>query len=163
MHRLLNAFQGMFQVPPAVISTKFRAIMREVVQEEYPNFRCSAARAILEGKIPGVPKPVAPIHPAWKKRVQQSLYLLDLFETICLRYIESVIKEQKPEIREDAKNLASNLGSVKIPRLLESVYGLDRSAGKSKKERSSARRESKEREVRREGSPKEKEVEQVPM
>ena len=163
MHRLLNAFQGVFRVPPAVINTKFRAVMREVVEEEYPHFRCSAARAVLEGRIPGVPKPVAPIHPAWKKRVQQSLYLLDLFETICLRYIESVIREQKSEIREDARNLSFNLGSVKIPRLLETVYELDKKTGKLKKEKPSARRENKGKKDRKEGSSKEEEVEQVPV
>ncbi len=124
--RLFAAFQSMFGIPPGVIRTPFKRILREVIEEEYPHFRCSSARAVLDGLVPGIPKPVDRIHPVWVKRVRAALYLLDVFETVCHRYIESQIAAQATETRHAVAAVRKSVGSSKVPRLLEAVYRLEK-------------------------------------
>lgn len=121
MERILCSFGTIFGIPKAAIRTVFKTVIREVVDEEYPNFRCSSLRAVLEGRIPDVPEPVKPIHPAWKKRMQQTLYLLDLMETICCRYIEQEVAKQLTNVRQDAQALQRTVGTTKVPWLMEAL------------------------------------------
>ena len=88
LERVLYAFQTVLGIPRGIVQTPFKRHLYSLIQDEYPRFRCSALRAVLEGRIPGIPKPVEPIHPQWRKKVQQALYLLDLCETIVHKHIE---------------------------------------------------------------------------
>lgn len=80
--RMLSALGNIFGTPKGAISTDFRERMEKVFKKEYPNLRCSTARALFEGRIEGIPKPLSDIPPAWKKLLQQALSVLDMFETM---------------------------------------------------------------------------------
>jgi len=122
-NRILQAF-GAFKIPPAAISSDFKALITQVLRDEFPALRCSVARAIIEGRIPGVPVPAAHIHVGWKLRIKQMLYLLDIFETIAYRYLENQIKEQSTPVRNQIRGIAKTLGTTKIPGLMEAVFDL---------------------------------------
>jgi len=122
-NRILQAFSA-FKIPPIAISTKFKDLITQVLKDEFPALRCSTARAIIEGRIPGVPLPAECIHVGWKLRIKQMLYLLDIFETIAYRQLENQIKEQSTPIRNQIRGIAKTLGTTKIPGLMEAVFDL---------------------------------------
>jgi hypothetical protein len=136
MHRLLTAFQSLFGLGMSAVSTEFRAFVRKVIEEDHPTFRCSAARMIFEGRIPGVPKPYGVILPGFKKRYVQYLYLMDLFETIVQRYLEEEVRGLSTSSRKEVRELKSVLGTVKVPKveiLLDALRKEDRRKGKKAK------------------------------
>ena len=135
--RMLTAFQHTFGVGKSAISTKFREKVKEVFDAEQPKLRCSIARAIFEGRIPGVPKPLHYIPPSWEYRIKYALALLDMFETIGALYVESKIEELDPTLKGQADVVRESLGGLKVPRLLEEVTKTETKPTKkvSKKER----------------------------
>lgn len=100
LERTLYAFQSVLMIPKPIVSRKFCKVLHEAILKDYPGLRCSAARAILEGRIPGIPKPTAEVHSSSVKRIQQALCLLDIFETIAHTYLE---KEEKDRAQQDSK------------------------------------------------------------
>lgn len=116
--RVLNAFQTIFGLPKAIISSKFRRVIHEVVEEEYPNFRCSAARALIENRVPGIPPIVGVIQPQWRKRVLHTLYLMDLFETIVARYIEGLLADQSAAVKKEIETIRKTFGGTKLPGIM---------------------------------------------
>lgn len=123
-NRVLQAFSA-FKIPSAAISTDFKLYLNRLIRDNFPDLRCSVARAIIEGRIPGVPIPAAHIHIGWRHRVRQMLYLLDIFETIAYLHVEKQIKEQSPTVRNQIKGVTKVMGGVKVPRLMETVFQLE--------------------------------------
>ncbi|KPL09539.1 hypothetical protein AMJ71_06110 [candidate division TA06 bacterium SM1_40] len=115
--RISAAFANVLGLPRGVISTAFKSVIDEVLKEEYPRFRCSSLRAIVEGRVPGVPIPVVEVSIGWKKRLLQALTLMDFFETILARYIEGLLDEQRADIRKQIETVTGPLGGAKIPRV----------------------------------------------
>lgn len=84
--RLTGAFEHCLGVPSSILSTAFRAFVLEVFRSEAPALRCSAARAIMEGRVPGVPRPAEGFPANTKKQLNAFLLLADVFETISRHY-----------------------------------------------------------------------------
>lgn len=89
MERMLIAFQELFGIPRGSVSTKFRKLLKDTMEEHMPNLRCSSARAILEDRL-NIPCPITKIHYVYRRRLSRGLLLLDLFETICQDILEKV-------------------------------------------------------------------------
>ena len=117
--RILYAFPNVFRLPRGLVSSRFKEVMNQVLREDYPNFRCSSARAIFEGRVPGVSKPIETINPSWKKHLEQSLTLLDFFETVVHRYLEEELKKASADTKTEVRGMSKALGTIKIPRLVE--------------------------------------------
>lgn len=127
MTRILCAFEAVFGIVPGRVSSEFRVKLQTCVDEHYPALRCSTARAILEGRIPGIEAPVSLQRE--QKHLRQALFLLDALETMAAVYVEDVIKEKSPEFKAEIDILKQTMGSVKVP----GVMGIFQSAEKSEK------------------------------
>ena len=82
LERAICAFDGVFMIPKGTVSSAFKERLHTTILRHTPNFRCSAARAVLTGAIPGIPPVVAQVHSSSVKRIQQALCLLDIMETM---------------------------------------------------------------------------------
>jgi hypothetical protein len=131
--RILYAFRSVFRVPKVLISSKFREVMEKILNEDYPSLRCSAARAIFEGRIPGVAKPIETINPDWKKHLEQCFAILDLFETMAYQYLEEELKKSSADAKAEVKGMARTLGTIKLPRLVQFLEQETKNAVKDKK------------------------------
>lgn len=94
-YKAVEAFFHMFGIPPAGVSSEFRRKLQECAERNHPNLACSAARALFEGRVPGIPKPVSPIEPGWMLRVEVGLILLDCFETLVKETMNNAIEDSK--------------------------------------------------------------------
>ena len=102
LERALCALEGVFKIGKGTASTKFKEHLHQTILHGYSKgFRCSAARAILTGAIPGIPMPVAEVHSSSVKRIQQALCLLDLFETMAAEGLTKA--QQPPEVTPNKK------------------------------------------------------------
>ena len=117
--RILHAFRNVFNVPTGLVSSKFKEVMNKVLQENYPDLRCSSARAIFEGRIPGVAKPIETINPNWKKQLEQCFAILDLMETIVFLYLEEEIQKSTLKIKSEVKGVSKAIGSTKLSGLVQ--------------------------------------------
>jgi len=79
---LLIHLQSIFGIPTATISSAFRETLRHTMEHRFPRLRRSAARAILEGKVPGVPNVIVGVPNGVQGHLKKTLQLLDLLETI---------------------------------------------------------------------------------
>lgn len=100
--RLTAAFEHCMGVPHSILATDFRAFVMDVFRTEAPRLRCSAARAIMEGRYKGIPRPAEGYPSNTKKQLKQFLLLCDVFETISRHY-----EEQLSELKTKADNEAS--------------------------------------------------------
>jgi hypothetical protein len=116
MARILQAFMSVFGLPPGRVSTEFRAALQKTIDSQYPNFRCSTARAVLEGRIPGVPSPVT-LHRE-QKQLKQALFLLDALETMAAAYIDERLKSLPQNLRSEVEVLRKTMGSAYVPGIL---------------------------------------------
>jgi hypothetical protein len=85
--RAMYAFPTLFGIPHELVTTSFRNYAKDVLKRRHPFLNCSAARAIFEGRIPGIPKPTA--HFRNSKMMQQCIYLLDLCETLLTDWVKN--------------------------------------------------------------------------
>ena len=104
LQRLLFAFQNAFGILPGVVSREFKAEIEKVMEWDYPKLRCSSVRAVMEGRIPGIPKPLETVHPQFKRRYDQALTLFDLMETMVQHKVklETRVDNRKKNVVEDA-------------------------------------------------------------
>lgn len=116
MTRILQAFLSVFGLPSGRVSTEFRAALQKTIDVEYPYFRCSVARAVLEGRIPGVPPPLT-LHRE-QKQLRQALFLLDALETMAAVYVEGRLKSVAPELRSEVELLKRTMGTAYVPGIL---------------------------------------------
>jgi hypothetical protein len=116
MTRILHAFMSVFGLPSGRVSTEFRAALQKMIDSEYPDFRCSTARAVLEGRIPGIPAPVT-LHRE-QKQLRQALFLLDALETMAAIYVDGRLKGLAPEIRSEVDLLRKTMGTAYVPGIL---------------------------------------------
>lgn len=119
--RFLASFNSILGLPRVLVSSKFQTLMNEILKEDYPALRCSAARAIMEGRIPGIPKPIETVQPGWRLQLAQGLALMDLFETILYRYVQEQIQECSTKTRGEVNSLSRAVGTAKLPRLMTSL------------------------------------------
>jgi hypothetical protein len=124
--RVLVAFQSILGLPRAIINSEFKKIVQEVLNEEYPHLRCSAARALIEGRVPGIPLPVRNVQPQWKKKLKQALCLLDIFETIIARYVEKRIEEAPPRVKNQLKTVTEVFGTDKVSGIMNVLQTADK-------------------------------------
>lgn len=130
--RVLHAFQSIFGLPMGIISSEFRRVLHEVIEEEYPHLRCSAARAVIENRIPGISPVVGVVQPQWRKRLLHALYLMDLLETVAARYVEALMRDQPAGVRKDLETIRNVFGGVKLPGIMGVLSDAqqDKKAGK---------------------------------
>jgi hypothetical protein len=118
-HKTYQAFFAMFGIPSNLISTEFKKFTEETCKKIHPRYHCSAARAIIEGRIPGVPSPVMKINKMWEEKVNLALHLLDFFETLLQLHSQRVLLDASEDLRDDAKALTDVVGTTKVPLLFE--------------------------------------------
>lgn len=147
-HRFFLAFSEAMGIPDALIRTEFKKYIQDFAKGIYPNLHCSSLRAVLEGRIPGVPIPVQPVPPMRRTRVELILFLADLSETLVQEYISKRIKSLKDDRRVDEMRVVQDvLGTSKVPSVLDALMkGGDPNAKRKQKaaqrdEGSSSRRE----------------------
>lgn len=85
---LVIHFRDMFGIPPAVISSDFRRVIEETMEMHFPRLRRSGARAIIEGRIPGLCSVMVAAPNGIQGKLNKTLQLLDLLETIHCKYME---------------------------------------------------------------------------
>lgn len=122
LERALRGMQQLIGMNKTGFDTLFKDVIEDVFDSEYPNFRCSTFRAIMEGRLGIAPVDVIP--PKCRKQVEQILTALDVLETVVCKWLENKIDQYGPQVRSDAKALATTHGSVKLPRLFEALYAL---------------------------------------
>lgn len=91
--RALYALPAIFGIPRGLVTSDFEAWCKTVLNRRHPFLHCSAARAVFEGRIPGLPKPTH--HLRASKLMQQAMYLLDMFETLVCDYMRYGDKSAK--------------------------------------------------------------------
>jgi hypothetical protein len=116
MTRILCAFEAVFGIAPGRVSPLFRAQLQDCVNKNYPALRCSTARAILEGRIPGIEAPVSLQRE--QKHLRQALFLLDALETMAAAYVESEIEKNTPQFQVEIDILKKTMGTDKLPGVL---------------------------------------------
>jgi hypothetical protein len=133
LHKALQALFQMFGIPTPVITSAFKRYIEEAVADVHPDYTCSAARSIVEGRIPGVPPLVHTIHPMWREQLEMALHLLDLFETLVQRHVVEMVRNADSSTRRDIKAIESIIGtnrSSALRNFLESAHAKqDKKAG----------------------------------
>lgn len=129
--KFLSSFSNILCVHKGLIQKEFRLALRDVLREK--KLVRSTFGDMMEGRIPGVPSPLNSLPPGAVKRVDQMLLMMDVIETFAHRYIEGLIKEQSTGVRSEVREMVGVLGTVKLPRLTEAVYGLKDSKVESSK------------------------------
>jgi len=99
--RALAGLFRLFGLPPAAFHTKFRNCLREVLDQEMPNLRCSTARAVLEGRIPDIPKPISNVPSSSQAHLRAALLALDLMETVVCKYLEKEGLRKDPKVLQE--------------------------------------------------------------
>lgn len=94
LERILIAFSSTLGLPRAAVSTKFKEVLVQAL-DEFPDMRCSAVRALIEGRIPGVPQPFTTIPYAVRRNLEKALYLMDCFETIIQLHFQRLAEQDK--------------------------------------------------------------------
>lgn len=121
LDRILNAFFTEFRISKFLLKADFREYIERIMASHYPDLKCSPARAVMEGRIPGVPRMIDDMPPMTKKKIQHCLILMDLFETIVYEYVETVISSQKEGVQRAIRIAKKSLGSTRLPRLLDEI------------------------------------------
>lgn len=154
VEQVMQAMSNLFGVNRAVLGSEFRNKVRETIQAHIRNrtrfrannrryragrdkpsemtLRCSTLRAVMDGRLPGVPSPLPHIPSASKCLVDQFLMLLDVVETMACEYVETLLEEQKEEVQIEMNELRKLTGTSKAPRLLGAVYQISMSSRKGK-------------------------------
>lgn len=99
MERMMQSFQVVFGIPRGCISTEFKNHVHAVLTKNYPRLNCSIPRAIIEGRFPGIPKPIATLHTRWKRQTVMALRLFDLMATMARLEQEEKIEKASPVIK----------------------------------------------------------------
>ena len=99
------ALSRMFGFSMNLISLDMKAFMLKVVTEHTPNLCCSSLRAIMEGRVPGIPKPTSH-DPVKNHYARTTLMMMDVMDTIVREYL----REQ-----EDGLGLLDGVGSETRP------------------------------------------------
>ena len=80
------ALSRMFGFSMNLISLDMKAFMLKVVTEHTPNLCCSSLRAIMEGRVPGIPKPTSH-DPVKNHYARTTLMMMDVMDTIVREYL----------------------------------------------------------------------------
>lgn len=131
----LSSFSNILCVHRGLIQKEFRLALRDVLRGK--NIIRSTFSDMMNGRIPGITPPLHSIPPGAVKRVDQMLLLMDVIETFAHRYLEGLIKEQSTGVKAEVEEMVGALGTVKLPRLTEAVYGLEESKVKGHKRKGS--------------------------
>ena len=99
LQRVLMAFTHTFHLPHGAIKTPFRELLTNT-SVKFPKFRCSAARALIEGRIPGLPQPFNSIPHHVRRDLDKTLYLLDIFDTIVQLHFEEIEKGREQQAKK---------------------------------------------------------------
>ncbi len=102
------ALSRMFGFSMNLISVEMKAFMLKVVTERSPHLCCSSLRAVMEGRIPGIPKPTSH-NPVKNHYARTTMMMMDVMDTIVAEYLreqeeglsllgESVTDEEEAEI-----------------------------------------------------------------
>lgn len=75
-------FGQIMGVAPGAQLGEWRRYAQRFIEQHHPQFRQSAARAIMHGKLPGVPVPLGQILPVHGPTIERSLLALDVLQTI---------------------------------------------------------------------------------
>jgi len=123
-HRVIQSFLNTLGVPKILVTKDFRGALDDMLEEDYPALCCSSARAVLEGRIPGLPAPARPLRRS--KKLEQVLCLMDVLETLVCRFLENQIAEKATSIRREVEVVGDTFGGVKLPRLMRAVLELEK-------------------------------------
>lgn len=116
-----QGYYHLFGVLPERLPREFRQYLKDVVERNRGHMRRSNLRALVEGKIPGVPFPLPRTRlntgdevlalTGSKKKIDQILFFMDLVETI----VFDKISEMSQQV-EDADKLLGTPDPVKPPK-----------------------------------------------
>lgn len=80
------ALSRMFGFSMNLISLEMKAFMLKVVTERTPHLCCSSLRAIMEGRVPGLPKPTSH-NPTKNHYARTTMMMMDVMDTIVCEYL----------------------------------------------------------------------------
>ncbi len=80
------ALSRMFGFSMNLISAEMKAFMLKVVTERTPHLCCSSLRAVMEGRIPGIPKPTSH-NPVKNHYARTTMMMMDVMDTIVCEYL----------------------------------------------------------------------------
>lgn len=82
------ALSRMFGFSMNLISEEMKAFMLKVVTERTPHLCCSSLRAVMEGRIPGIPKPTSH-DPVKNHYARTTMMMMDVMDTIVCEYLRT--------------------------------------------------------------------------
>ncbi len=80
---LSRGLSMLFGVPPAMFRSAFLEELAGILRHLHPNFRCSAARACLEGRLTET-APFVEVRPGVRNRMNRVLEVLDLLQSLAV-------------------------------------------------------------------------------
>lgn len=86
IHSACVALSRMFGFPAELISEKLKEKMLEAASGA---IRCSSLRAVLEGRVPGLPKPTSHV-PHRNQIARTTLVLADIMDTLVCEYLQEI-------------------------------------------------------------------------
>lgn len=120
------SFLLLINIGKLAVRTEFREYCQKLLKKEFPHLRCSPARAVIEGRMPGVPKFLDQVLPSWKHDLDAFLNFCDLMETISWEYSErlklKIPKGVLEEVREAEKVLGHGKDRSILSHVLENVH-----------------------------------------
>jgi len=86
VYQVCICLSRMFGFSMNLISPEMKAFMLKLVTERTPNMCCSSLRAVMEGRIPGIPKPTSH-DPNINHYARTTLMMMDVMDTIVAEYL----------------------------------------------------------------------------
>ena len=99
---LLRGLSMLYGVPPAMFRSAFLKELDVVVRHLHPNFRSSAARACLEGRLTKV-APFVEVRPGVRDRLNRVLEVLDLLQSMAVLKKSDQMREVHAKASAHAK------------------------------------------------------------
>lgn len=95
VNRVLSQFQQVLGIPRGAVLQDFRELIEDCINSRFPELNCSAARAIVEKKLPNIPD-VFYSNSAFRVRLERALLFLDVMETIVREaYVQSELASEE--------------------------------------------------------------------
>lgn len=86
VYQVCISLSRMFGFSMNLISLEMKAHMLKVITERTPHLCCSSLRAIMEGRVPGLPKPTSH-NPNINHHARTTLIMMDVMDTIVAEYL----------------------------------------------------------------------------
>ena len=85
---VLQTFEALFGCGQGALPAEFKRFLSKTLEDHHPHLRCSSLRAVLEGRVPGVPKPLLDLPIDIRGNANFIMMFMDVMETMVAEYIE---------------------------------------------------------------------------